>query len=275
MKSFLINKHIDEAYEQREKTMGRNIKDRLFIATISSDHEEIAKKYGVGTELDQFCQAERMDEPLKAEACAEIESLLEINKSCVLHAPFSELYPAAIDPKARALAMERLRQAAGFAVGCGAKKMVVHSGYVPMIFYKEWHEDRSVEFWEEFMAGRGGGLKIVIENVMDDEPYMMLSMIEKIKNPDIRLCLDVGHAACVSDVPVMEWLEATAPYLGHIHIHNNDGSHDYHRSLDEGIIDMESFLDRAIELCSPETTFTVESLDGQKAFSWLHERRYI
>lgn len=255
--------------------MDRNIKDRLYIATVCAEHEEIIEKYGVGVELDQFCQAERMDEPLKGEACAEIEELIGLAGRCTLHAPFSEIFPAAIDPRARQLAMERLQQAAGFAVRYKAKKMIVHSGYVPLVFFKEWHEDRSVEFWEEMMAGRKDGLQIVIENVMDDEPYMIVKMMERIKNPNIRLCFDVGHAACVSKVPVMEWLEAMAPYLGHIHLHNNDGTYDFHKPIFDGEVDMEAFLDKAIELCPADTTFTIESLEGLSSMEWLKERGYL
>lgn len=255
--------------------MKKDIKDRLFIATVCGEHKEIIRKYGIGAELDHFCQAEKMDAPLNGETCRQIEELLNETGKCTLHAPFSELFPAAIDPKARAFAMERLRQAAGYAVSFGAQKMVAHSGYVPMVFYKEWHEDRSVEFWDELTDGLEGGLNIVIENVMDDEPYMMTRIMEKIKNPDIKLCLDTGHAACVSKVPVLEWLEVMAPYLGHIHIHNNDGTHDYHRPVFDGIIDMEAFLDKAIDLCRPETTFTIESLEAMTSMEWLKERGYI
>lgn len=257
--------------------MNRNIKDRLYIATVCAEHREIISKYDIGAELDQFCQAEKMDAPLHEDACEEIEELLERQqkKRCVLHAPFSEIFPAAIDPKARELAMQRLQQAAGFALKYGAEKMVVHSGWVPLIYFKEWQEDRAVEFWEEFMANRHDGLKIVVENVMDDEPYMLAKMMDRIKNPNIKLCLDVGHAACVGSTPVVEWLEVLAPYLGHLHIHNNDGTYDFHKPIFEGIVDMEKSLDKAIKLCEADTTFTIESLEGLSSMEWLQARGYL
>lgn len=255
--------------------MNRNIKDRLYIATVCAEHKDIIKKYGVGVELDQFCDPRKIDGELAEEARAEIEELLKTTDRCVLHAPFSELFPAAIDHKARALAMERMQQASELAIKYGAPKMIVHSGYVPLVFFKEWHEDRSVEFWEELMAGRSDDLVITVENVMDDEPYMMAKMMERITNPNIRLCFDAGHAACVSDVSVLEWLEVLAPYLGHIHIHNNDGTHDWHKSIFDGKIDMEEFLDKCIELCAPDTTITIESLEGVSSMEWLAERGYL
>ncbi|MDO4745636.1 MAG: sugar phosphate isomerase/epimerase family protein [Bacillota bacterium] len=255
--------------------MKRNIKDRLYIATVCAEHKEIISKYGIGVELDQFCDPSAIDGKCAEEAREEINGLLGIADRCVLHAPFSELFPAAIDPKVRLVAMERLQQAAELAALYKAKKMIVHSGYVPLIFFKEWHEDRSVEFWEEFMAGREDGLVITVENVMDDEPYMMAKMMERIKNPNIKLCFDVGHAACISKVPADEWLEVLAPYLGHLHIHNNDGTHDWHKPIFEGNVDMEKFLNLAIEKCAPDTTITIESLSGLTSMEWLKERGYI
>ena len=252
----------------------RNIKDRLYIATVCAEHEEIIEKYGIGIELDQFCDPRAIDGETAEDTKAEIEGILLKADRCVLHAPFSELFPAAIDPKARLLAMQRLQQACELADKYGAPKMIVHSGYVPLVFYKEWHEDRSVEFWEELMADCND-LVITVENVMDDEPYMIKKMIERIKNPNIKLCFDVGHAACISEVPVLEWLEVLAPYLGHIHIHNNDGTHDWHKPIFEGKVDMEEFLDKVIELCDPDTTITIESLEGLSSMEWLAERGYL
>ena len=255
--------------------MDRNIRDRLYIATVCAEHEEIIEKYGIGVELDQFCDPRAIDGETEEEAKAQIETLLKKAERCILHAPFSELFPAAIDPKARALAMERLQQAYELAVKYGAPKMVVHSGWVPLVFFKEWHEDRSVEFWEELMTDRDDGLVITVENVMDDEPYMLAKMIERIENPNIRLCFDVGHAACISDVDVFEWLQVLAPYLGHIHIHNNDGTHDWHKPVFDGKVDMEKFLDKVIELCAPDTTITIESLEGLSSMKWLEDRGYL
>ena len=253
----------------------KNFKDRLYIATVCDKHEEIIENYNIGVELDQFCQPDKMDEPIEETVTSEIERLLSKAKRCTFHATFSEIHPAAIDPKARALAMERLHQAGDLAVKYGADKMIVHSGYVPLVYFKEWHEDRSVEFWEELMAARNDDLKIVIENVMDDEPYMMAKLMERITHPNIKMCFDVGHAACISKVDVLEWIDVLAPYIGHIHIHNNDGTHDWHKPIFDGRVDMEAFLAKAEEKCAPDTTITIESLEAMSSMEWLKEKGYI
>ena len=251
------------------------MRERLHIATVCSQHREILDRWGIGVELDQFCMAASMKGEARQAADREIAELKAVAGGMILHAPFNELFPAAIDPDARALAMRRFSEAAEIAAENGISRMVVHSGYVPFVYFKEWHRDRSVEFWEEFMADKPDDFIIMIENVLDDEPYMMAEIMERISNPNIRLCFDTGHALCVSKVPVSEWLRVLAPYLGHLHIHNNDGQYDHHSALTEGLIDMESFLDDVIKLCSRDTTVTLETIDGLSSVEWLGKKGYL
>ncbi len=153
--------------------------------------------------------------------------------------------------------------------------MVVHSGYMPYVYFKEWHIPRSVEFWTEFMADQPEDFEICIENVLDDEPDMMAAIARDAGDPRIGLCYDVGHANIVGDRSQDEWLETMAPYLKHLHIHNNDGDRDLHRGLTEGTLDIGRVLDGVLEKCSPETTVTAEILSGPESFEWLREKGYL
>ena len=113
----------------------------------------------------------------------------------VLHAPFSELHPAAIDPEALKLARRRMDQAYRACEDLGIKKMVADQDICPM--YISNHGIRNCrEFWTDFMADKPEDFVICIENVLDDEPYMMRDMIEKIRekggHSNIGICLDTG-----------------------------------------------------------------------------------
>ncbi len=260
------------------------MRNRLYIATVCSEHQKIITEYGLGAELDQFCTAENMEGGKLAfceKEIAELSDLFPHSDSFqntvrfILHAPFNELFPAAIDPKARALALERFSTAAELSRKHGARKMVAHSGYVPLVYYKEWHVNRSVEFWQEFMEKQPEGFNLVIENVIDDEPYMLAEIVERIGNPNVKACFDTGHAACVSSLPISEWLNVLGPHLGHLHIHNNDGSHDWHKPVMEGIVDMEQVMDFVKTKCSDDVTVTIESLEALSSVEWLRERGYI
>lgn len=61
-----------------------------------------------------------------------------------------------------------------------------------------------------------------------EEQELMVQAIEeamtRVDDPRLRLCLDVGHAnSNASNVPVSEWIDCCAPYLSHVHLHNNEG----------------------------------------------------
>ena len=264
---------------QREcNSMSSNLRDRLIIATMCSNWREVAEKYGLGVEGDYFCQAVNMDGEKGIRAKADLAEMRMQYDVRIMHAPFNELYPAAIDPRARTLAMDRLNQAAEIAIEHGIKKMVVHSGYVPFVYFKEWHRDRSVEFWKEFMADKPGDFEICIENVLDDEPHMLTEIVKLIDDERVGICFDIGHANIVGKedggVDLGQWLEEMAPYLKHLHIHNNDGNGDFHDELMNGTVDVDEILRGVAEKCSPETTVTLEVLNCENTLDWLIDRGY-
>lgn len=243
-------------------------KTRLYLSTTASDAHDAAAQHGLGIEIAEYCTAWNMDEkfgevhPKVLEATAGIENR-------VLHAPFNELFPCAIDKKARALAAERYRQAIGLAKQYGAVKVVIHGGYNPWIYYPVWYVGESVKFWKEFLR-EDPGVEIVLENVLETEPAWLLDIVKGVDDPRLRLCLDIGHVNAYSKIPLGDWLEAWAPYLSHFHIHNNDGSWDTHSALDCGTIPIRELLAQAEALC-PDATFTLELMEAASSVRWLLE----
>lgn len=245
------------------------------IATVCSNWKQVADTYGVGIELDHYCQAENMDTPHRDKVQGILKKTLETYRAPVLHAPFNELFPAAIDPKALALAKERFLDAAHLALDLGVRKMVVHSGYIPFVYFKEWHIPRSVEFWQAFMEEMPADFEIAIENVLDDEPYMLAKIAEGVNDPRVGVCYDAGHANIVSEAGQDEWMEVLAPHLKHLHIHNNDGKADYHRGFAEGTLDIARILDQMMAIGREDITVTAELLKDEGSFEWLAERGYL
>lgn len=243
-------------------------KEQIYISTIAPDDAATARKYGLGLEIAEYCTAWNMDDKFPETDTAVREKLKDVY-SCILHGPFNELFPCAIDPKARALAAERYRQAAELTIQYGAGKLVIHGGYNPWIYYPIWYTEQSILFWRAFLK-EDPGVQIVLENVLETEPGMLLDIIKDVDNPRLRLCLDIGHVNAYSEVPVMKWLETCAPYISHFHIHNNDGSWDTHSALNCGSIPMREFLAQAETLC-PDATFTLELMEAEPSVQWLLE----
>lgn len=243
-------------------------RDKLYLSTIDESAPTLARKYGLGLEIAQYCTAWNMDERFP-ETDAVVRKSLEGISGRILHAPYNELFPCAIDPKARELAVCRYRQAIVLAKTYGAEKVVIHGGYNPWLYYPVWYIEQSIAFWRDFLK-EDPGISIVLENVLEEEPQMLLSIVEEVNHPNLGLCLDVGHANAYSKVSPMLWLEECSHHIRHLHIHNNDGSWDTHSSLQEGSIPVEELLDRAGILC-PDATVTIELADAAASVRWLLE----
>lgn len=247
-------------------------KDRIYLSTIASDAVRVAKAYGVNLEIAEYCTAWNMDEKFAAIDPVVQKKLADSPRS-LLHAPYNELFPCAIDKRARALAAERYRHAAELAKRYGCEKVIIHGGYQPMMYFPVWYTEQSILFWKEFLRA-DPGVEIVLENVMEQEPDWLLDIVKAVDSPALRMCLDIGHVNAYSGVSVMEWLERCAPYITHFHIHNNDGTRDQHNALFDGKIPMLEFLHRAEDLC-PDATFTFELMKAESSIKWLAERGVI
>ena len=243
-------------------------KDKLYLSTIDPKAQELARQYGFGLEIAEYCTAWNMDDEFE-NTDKNVRKKLAGIPGRILHAPFNELFPCAIDREARRLAARRYRQATHLAREYGAEKVVIHGGYNPWIYYPVWYTEQSILFWKDFLR-EDAGVQILLENVLEEEPGMLLDIVEGVDDPRVQLCLDIGHANAYSKTPVMDWLEACAPQISHFHIHNNDGSWDTHSPLQEGSIPMAEFLEKAEALC-PNATFTLELPDTGSSVCWRLE----
>lgn len=239
-------------------------KERLFLSTIADDAVQTAREFGLGVELAQFCLAENMDKT-PPDVQASLDAALEVPRR-VLHAPFAELCPAAIDPLVREVAKRRYLQAAALAKRYGAEKMVVHSGFIPLVYYPEWFAPQSAAFWREFLNDVDG-LTLCVENVLETSPDVLRQIAEQVNDPRLRICFDVGHAFCQSG-ELAPWLDALAPYSSHVHLHNNHGTFDEHLGLPDGTLDMAAVI-RQLEALAPQATYTLEVRSARASVEWL------
>ncbi len=242
---------------------------QIYLSSIDQNAGTLARQHGFGLEIAQYCTACNMDEYFEENNKTVQEQLRNLS-AAILHAPFNELFPCAIDPLARKLAKYRYSQAIQLAQRYGADKIVIHGGYNPRIYYPVWYVEQSIPFWKEFMQAVPVGLEICLENVLEEEPSMLLDIVSAVDHPQLKLCLYVGHVNAYSAVPVREWINAWQPYLSHFHIHNNDGSWDSHSSLHQGSIPMKDLLLQADELC-PRATYTLELTEAADSVRWLLE----
>lgn len=258
------------------------MKNRLFIATFSEDALNVAKDFGLGLEINHTCISEELDPSNRRNLLAQIRKDIAAAgvsdpSRLFLHGPFTEIHPAAIDYRARQMGMERLNEAYEVAAALGINRMIVHTGWIPFIYFKSWQAEKGAEFWQKFMSDKPSDFHIYVENVLDDEPYMLLDMMKRIDNPSIKLCLDTGHANATTppELPVEKWIEVLGSHIGHFHLHNNDGTGDSHNAFDCGNMDMNSIFSAIGAFCDAEVTLTIEARDARACLEWLKRSDYI
>ena len=239
----------------------------------------VAQKYGLGLELAEFCISENCDDPSRI--IDFFEENVNAVKDHIFHAPYNELFPHAIEPAIARVAAERYDQSYKLCLKYGVEKMVVHANYVPTLYFPSWFIPQQIKFWKQFLEEHPGNTQIVIENVMESLPYLITDIVKGVDDERFRMCLDLGHANLHHEKTLDEWLEECAPYISHLHIHNNDGpsdgiagTGDFHRALGNGIIDYDRLLKKADSLIG-DLTASVESYELEESAKWLVDHGFI
>lgn len=177
-----------------------------------------------------------------------------ISGMLTLHGPVYDLNPVSQDPQIAKISKTRYEQAvlAGRDLGC--RYVVIHTQYNSLVsvagIYNEWMK-ASIDFWQQFASEvleKTPSLLVVLENFMETEPQQLRTLIDGINHPQVKACLDIGHANIYSESSVINWLDELEHQLVYIHFHNNHGLKDEHRGYNHGTIDTESFLNHLVLL---------------------------
>lgn len=219
------------------------------------DMKEICGQYGTGVESIEFSISDNLDQ-LERKIERYQKRLGQMgNPPLTLHGPFLDLNPASFDSQIRKVTMERFDQCYQAGIRLGAKKIVYHSGMIPTVYFREGWAEQTGRFFQEFLKDREGP-EIVMENVLDEDWRLLLDVYNFVDHPNFKLCLDMGHAHCYSEISVLKWAKELAPYVGHVHIHDNAGDRDSHLGLGKGTIPWEKVL--KLLPCTKERTWTIE-----------------
>lgn len=209
--------------------------------------------------------------------------LAEAGLAVSIHLPFFDIQPGSLDDLVLAATRDRLRRAWDLARLYAPRHLVGHAAYTGLYveLYPDWL-DRSAETWLGLPAVWPDHPPLFLENTHERDPKPLVDLLTRLGRPGdaagqgrVGVCLDVGHWFSFSGGSRLgdldRWLDALAPWLGHLHLHDNDGSADQHHGLGQGAI---PFADLAAGLASrslrPTRTLephTEEALEASLA--WL------
>jgi len=166
-------------------------------------------------------------------------------RRCTVHGPFQDLSPGARDDLILGASRQRLRQAWRWLPVFCPEAAICHLGYEDRHF--RWDQDnwlaRVTATYRELGARAGDcGVRLMLENVYERDPELMLAAVRRIDLPNVLVCLDVGHVNAFGDGDFERWLEVLWPVIGHLHLHDNQGSRDDHQALGTGTVPLEFVL---------------------------------
>ena len=195
------------------------------------------------------------------EAFKEMASLLHQEGLVItLHGPFFDLVPGGMDKKILRASRERLREAFDLVPVFEPRSIVCHTGYDRKRYpdaHKEWL-DTAIETWRPLVDGlEGTSTRLVIENVYEKTPGMLLKLLKGLNSEKAGFCFDTGHMNVFSETDMDGWFEAMAPFLKQVHLHDNDGVRDDHLAIGAGEIDFDRLFAH-IEKNRMRPIFTLE-----------------
>ncbi|GHE14254.1 sugar phosphate isomerase/epimerase family protein [Streptomyces alanosinicus] len=161
--------------------------------------------------------------------------------------PWHKHVPTLMSASGSELRVDLLARAVRIAADLGAPAVHLCSGPAPQDMSEE-------EAWKRLTEGCAEVLDIAREHdvalAFEPEPYMFVDTVQRVLELRHRLggpglfgvTLDIGHAHCVEDLPLLDCVEKAAPYLVNVQIEDmRRGVHE-HLELGTGEIDFPPVL---------------------------------
>jgi len=163
--------------------------------------------------------------------------LQEAGLRVTVHAPFLDLRPGAIDPKIRRVTVDRIAEVLDLAGFFHPSSVVCHAAFDERYYLsgeEQWLHNSMETFRALLPRTEELACPLCIENVYETEPTMLRRLLDGVDSPFFRFCFDTGHFNVFSEAPMGSWIEAMTPYLGQLHIHDNQGIKDQHLPPGDG-----------------------------------------
>lgn len=248
--------------------------DRVLISVEhSSDLPEylpLATRYNLGLELQEFSEPGVLDGDWRGLLDQYQQALAGFTGMLSMHGAYIDLVSGSPDMRLVALSRERYLHNLEIGRELGVKYIDFHANYLPLVdhpnYLPGWVE-RQVVFWAP-MAEQAEkyGIVLLLENMWEPDPAIINRLLERVPSPYLKACLDVGHAALYSRLPLSAWIKALGANLVYTHLHNNHGDTDVHLAFGDGVIDFPEILNtlRALPQ-SPLFSLELPNLESIKA----------
>ena len=173
------------------------------------------------------------------------DSFFKQDLKCTLHAPFFDLVPGGSDLRILEVTREKLTRAFALLMVFQPASIVCHLGFEENKHrgkFDNWLST-SLETWHPLLdIADQAGTRVMFENTYEITPDVHRELFEKLDAPHLGFCLDTGHVSAFAHTGWHPWMNELSPWLGQLHLHDNDGIGDNHIALGQGIFDFVEFF---------------------------------
>ena len=205
----------------------------------------------------------RIDVEQFADAAA---SLAEANLKTILHAPFSGFHPGTKNKNSLRQTEHLLERTLLLAERINAEKIVFHPGLEPGCSRRQSETwlNQSFALWSNYLGwAHTNDCTFCIENIYDSSPEVLLQLLCAINSPYFGHVFDIGHWNIFCPASLAKWLDQTAPFIRHLHLHDNRGQRDEHLAIGAGTVPFgELFAWLANNDLSPSVTLENHNLQA-------------
>jgi len=207
-----------------------------------------------------------------------LKELLDWDPHLTFHGPYMDMSPGGVDERIRRITVERFLHIIGIANILKPKIMVFHPGYDKWRFHG--HEDlwleNSLKTWGLILEdAKRIGASIAIENVFEEDPSTLESLVKRMNSPRFGVCFDTGHFHIFTKKPLKKWINGLGRHILEVHVHDNDGTEDGHLAIGDGKFDFDTFF-KILNRLSHKPLLTIEAHGKESAEKSLERiKRYL
>ena len=172
----------------------------------------------------------------------------------------------------RAERFEKMAKAIRATALIGCHYMVIHP-LMPFGPDQDPEPDTTFSINLDFMGklsevGRQNNVVICLENMPMTQlslsrPIEIFKFVQKLNTPWLRICLDTGHAAVFGESPAEAVRLFGKEYLKVLHVHDNEGHHDFHWIPYCGVINWPDFQ-KALHEINFDGVLSLETIGSSK-----------
>jgi len=102
-------------------------------------------------------------------------------------------------------------------------------------YKKEAWAEVALQTWRELAeTASKSNCMLMLENTYENSPDAHEIILSGLQSDTTGFCLDVGHLMSFAKTPWQDWLPRMSPWLGQLHLHDNNGLQDQHLAPGRG-----------------------------------------